>query len=257
MKTITIIIVAIVLLTGSQSGRCEGSISLSPAGLSLKGPAGQTTTQQFKITNSASAPYRFKVEITDVVIEHGERRFIPAGRSKGSIAIRAFPPLEEIVLGAGEQRIVPVTFVLPNEEGIRAVAVFFRGRPEQSDASAGPRVRLNLGTVVDFSISDEVLLDAAQPDVVAPTATHNLQVVQRLTNVGHEPVIARGMTAILRMDGKLVGKTVFDSKRLLPSEHNFLEAEYNGVLVPGRYRILSSIEYAGKTVNRQTALVVP
>ncbi|PYP87674.1 MAG: hypothetical protein DMG65_16520 [Candidatus Angelobacter sp. Gp1-AA117] len=240
---------------GGRDASAQSLISVSPASLSLKGRAGQTSTQNFKVSNLTDSVYVFKVEVTDVLVENGKRTFITAGQTSGSIAALAVVPVNHVELQPGQATVVPVIFVLPVETDIRAVAVFFRGQPAQSPQ--GPRVQLNLGTVVDFSTSDNVKLDIVTPQVAPPTATTNTTVTQELANIGPEPVIVRGVAAIVNQPGKLVGRAVFEQKRLLPGERNSLHANYAGTLPPGKYRVLCSLEYAGKAVTRTTEFSVP
>lgn len=244
------------VVVAAQFAAAQGTISVSPAALSLRGRPGQTSTQHFRISNLSSLPYAFKVDITDVVVENGERKFIVAGKIGGGIASRAFAPSEQLVVAAGQDAVVPVTFVLPPEPVVRAVAVFFRGAPVDAP-NHGPRIQLNIGAVVDFSITDRVLINASQPQIALPNSAQNLLITESLSNVGYEPFIARGMAAILGDGGKIVAKAAFSSKRLLPSERNALTAEYPGTLQPGKYRALCSVEYSGKTITRETEFIVP
>ena len=233
----------------------ENVISISPAALSLKGHAGQTTTQNFKLSNLTDSPYVFKIEVADVLVENGKRNFLPAGQNAGSIAALTVLPITHVELQPGQVTIVPVTFALPAETRIRAVAVFFRGQAPQT--KYGPKVRMNLGAVVDFSTSDNVTLQIAAPQLAPQTAATNTSVTEELANVGEEPVIVKGVAAILNGPGKLVGRAEFEQKRMLPGERNALHATYPSALPPGKYRILCSLEYAGRLVTRTAEFVIP
>ena len=118
-------------------------------------------------------------------------------------------------------------------------------------------MQLNVGAVVDFSISDEASLEAIEPRVIPQSASTNAVVTEELANVGPEPVIVKGIAAILDAPGKLVGKAIFQQKRLLPGERNSVRAEYAGILAPGKYQVLCSLEYAGRTITRTTDFVIP
>ncbi len=232
----------------------QSTITLSPGGISLRGTAGGTVTQNFTISNGTSVQYRFAVEVMDVLVQDGQRKFVTAGLSTGSAAALAVVPREPVTLGPGAGETVPVTFAIPRDTDIRAVAVFFRGEPVGT--SEFSRLRLNLGAVVDFSVSDQVQLEGKPLQVGEQTSTSNVRITEELANVGREPAMARGIAAILDDPGKLVGKAVFEQKRLLPHEHNELHAEYAGTLQPGKYRIVCSFEYGGKTMTRTAQLVV-
>ncbi len=256
MKTILFTtLLAVTCCAGRVAAYAENVITVSPAALSLKGHAGQTSTQNFKLSNLTDSPCAFTIDVTDVLVEDGKRIFIPAGHSAGSIAALSVLPITHVELQPGQATVVPVTFALPAETRIRAVAVFFRGQPTKS--AYGPKIHLNLGAVVDFSTSENVKLDIVVPHVAPQTATTNTTFAEDLANVGLEPVIVKGVAAILTQPGKLIGKAVFDQKRLLPGERNTLHASYAGVLPPGKYRLLCSLEYAGKAVTRVTEFVIP
>jgi hypothetical protein len=233
----------------------QSTITVSPGGLSLKGTAGGTMTQRFTVANGTSSFYKFDIEVVDVIVQNGERKFIAAGRLPGSIAALAVAPPEPVFLNPGKDASVFVTFVVPRETNIRAVAVFFRGQPAAGEKASN--IRLNLGAVIDFSMSDQIQLESKQLTIEPQTVSSNLKITEELANVGNEPVIAKGVAAILDQPGKLVGKTSFTQKRLLPSEHNSLSAEYAGSLRPGRYRIVCSFEYGGRTMTRTAELLVP
>jgi hypothetical protein len=254
-KFLLVAFVALMGGFGAATGRAESLLSISPAALSLKGHGGEITTQHFKLSNFTEVPYAFRIDVTDVRVEGGKRIFIPAGQSAGSIAALAVLPISHVELKPGESTLVPVTFSLPAETDLRAVAVFFRGQPTVS--VPGPRVRMNLGAVVDFSISDDIELKVAPPQVAPQTPSSSATFTEELANVGLEPVIVKGVAAIVSQPGKLVGKAVFEQKRLLPGERNGIHATYAGTLPAGTYRVLCSMEYAGQITTRTAELVIP
>lgn len=231
-----------------------GNITVSPAGVSLEGNEGQTATQTFTVANESDAQLAVSVDVSDVIVSEGKRSFVPAGQTRGSIAALVTIPLREFSLAAGEKREVPVTFVMPAETQLRAVAVFFHGVPQQ--VTSGPKIRLNLGAVVDFRKSNEVVVQVAQPVVAPPTKTSNALITAQVANVGPEPTRIHGIAALLDNQGKLVGKAAFTPKRLLPGERNPLHAEFAGTLATGRYRVFCSLEYSGVVETRTVELVV-
>jgi hypothetical protein len=251
---LTTFVLVVFSLIAAPAARC-GQITVSPASISLKGTAGQATTQTFKVMNMTDAALKFAVDVSDVQVKDGKRIFIPVDQSAVSLASMSTPALTTFELAPGEQQLVPVTFVLPKRTTTRAIAVFFRAQPRQ--AVEGPRVQLNLGVVVDFSTSDEVDLRLPTPDVTPPTASANAVITQQMANEGPEPASIRGVAAFLDENGRIVGKTIFEHKRLLPGEHDALHAEYSGTLSPGHYRVLCTLEYAGRTVTQTTELIVP
>jgi hypothetical protein len=233
-----------------------GTITITPASLSLKGQAGKMYTQNFKVANITDVTYTFKIDVADVLVEEGKRKFVPAGQTPLSLAATVTAARGEVVLAPGQDAVVPVTFIMPAESHIRAVAVFFHGVPNQV-APNTKRIFMNLGAVVDFSLSNEVMLDSQPLEISPQTATTNTVVQQELSNVGPEPTIVRGVAAFLDQSGKLVSKSAFEQKRFLPGERNAIHAEFAGTLPPGKYRVISSLEFSGQTLTKTADLTIP
>jgi hypothetical protein len=251
-----LVMLAVLVSVGGALARGANTITIAPASLSLKGASGQMYTQNFKVTNLMDSIYVFRIDVSDVYVEAGRRKFVPAGQSPLSLAALVTASRTEVKLAPGEEAVVPVTFIMPSETRIRAVAVFFRGVPDQL-AVGQRRILLNLGAVVDFSLTNEVVLDSLSLGISPQTATTNTTVRQELANVGPEPTIVRGVSAFLDQSGRLLGKAAFGQKRLLPGEHNVLQAEFAGTLPAGKYRVVSSLEYSGETLTRTAELVIP
>jgi hypothetical protein len=106
----------------------------------------------------------------------------------------------------------------------------------------------SLGSLLTFATSDNVEL-SARPIAVRPqSATASLAATQTCTNSGHEPLVAKGVMAILDAQGALVGKSALQPHRLLPGESAELGGEYAGELDPGRYRVFITYDYEGKSL---------
>jgi hypothetical protein len=90
------LVTSVFMLVACSPAGC-GNITLSPATMSLKGPAGQATTQNFRVLNLTDSVYEFSVDISDVLVEDGKRVFIPADQSPLSLAslvITSLPSFE-------------------------------------------------------------------------------------------------------------------------------------------------------------------
>src|SRR5438270_7478600 len=90
-----------------------GQITVSPAALSMKGAVGQTSTKKFRVLNLTDSRYEFSVEITDVEVQNGKRLFVSAEQTATSLASMSTPLISSFELGPGQEKVVPVTFVLP------------------------------------------------------------------------------------------------------------------------------------------------
>jgi hypothetical protein len=224
-----------------------GTISVTPAVVMLRGAAGQSTTQTLTVTNGSSQPFSFEMIANDVVVEHGQRRFSPAGNVAGSIAATAAFSQKTVTLAPGDAKQVDVTVTIPANPAARAIVALFHGTNKFENQ--GVTMTASVGTLLTFTLSDNVAMDAEPLAVTSPSASANLTIAQQCTNSGREPVVAKGVLAIVNASGTLVGKTVLPSKRLLPGEQTAVRAEYGGDLAPGHYRALVTYDVESKVVS--------
>jgi hypothetical protein len=225
----------------------EGSLSVTPAVVILRGVAGQSTTQTMKLTNGSSQPFSFDLVAQDIVVRDGRRVFVYSGRLPGSIAATAVFSRKSVVVGPGESVRIDVTVTIPQKPPARAILALFHGTTRLQHGSVGSTI--SLGMLMTFALSDDVLSSSTPLAVHAPTATSNLAVGQQLSNAGREPFVATGMLAIVNSKGALLGRTPVPPRRLLPGERTEVRAEYAGDLAPGHYRALMSYQLATTTVT--------
>ncbi len=245
MRILSIMTFLLALAMAAVAG--EGSLSISPAVVMLRGAAGQSTRQTMKLTNTSSRPFSFDLKAQDIIVRDGHRVFVDAGQLPGSIAASATFSRKSVTLAPGESVRVDITVTIPAKPASRAVLALFRGTTKLERGSVGATV--SLGTLLTFALSDDVLSSTTKLDVHPPTATSNLAVAQELANSGNEPFVATGMLAIVNSRGALVGRTPVPSKRLLPGERTDVRAEYAGDLVPGHYRALMTYQLAATSVT--------
>jgi hypothetical protein len=214
----------------------SGALSIAPAVVMLKGHAGESATQMLTLTNQSGTPFAFEMVAQDVVVRDGRRVLTDAGAIAGSIAATAVFSQNEVTVAPGGTAHVSVTVTIPPNPSVRAVVALFRGKTKID--RGGMKMTASVGTLLTFTMSDGVRLDAAQPTIAPPTAASNLSVAQHCVNRGTEPLVARGVLAILDAGGHLVGKTAVTPHRLLPGEAWDMKTEYAGDLAPGHYRAL-------------------
>ncbi|HET7434053.1 MAG TPA: hypothetical protein VFN10_04985 [Thermoanaerobaculia bacterium] len=243
------------LLLASSAFAGDGSVSLSPATITLRGEPGQSTTQTLLLHNGTSRTLTFDVEASDVIVRNGKREFARAGSIAGSIAATAVTSQKHVVIESGASVHVDVTLTVPHEPSSRAVVVIFHGADKLMNGTMP--MTANIGTLMTFALSDQVTMSAAPLHVQPQTATANLAVSQTCTNSGSEPLVAKGILAVLGSDGKLAGKTALQPHRLLPGESADLGAEYAAELQPGHYRVLVTYDIEGKTSTHEAEVDVP
>ena len=218
------------------------SLALSPAVIVLKAQAGTSSTHPMTITNLTYNKFKFVLEAFDVAVRDGSRVFIPAGETEGGIARSAIFDPPTVELNPGESAQVKITLTVPPEPKVRAVVAIFHGQTALRGQGA-LMVTGSLGTLITYNLSEKVVVHAGAPIVSAQTETSNLTVSQQLENVGQEPAIPRGILAILRSSGGLVGRVAMEPHRLLPGEKFKFTAEYPHTIRPGQYRAMMSFEY--------------
>ena len=227
-----------------------GSLSVSPSVIMLRGSLGQSTTQRIAIENTTADVFHFRMEAQDVVVRDGKRAFAAAGATAGSIAATAHFSQNTFVVRPGEKVAVNVTFTLPPDTKCRAVVALFR--------ATGPvrNVLASIGTLMTFAVSDDVTVDTGEMRVTPQSNAANAAFAQPLVNSGSEPVLARGVVALLDAGGRLVGKSELRPVRLLPAERNDIRGEYAGDLRPGRYRVLLTMDLQGKSLTRTAEMEI-
>jgi hypothetical protein len=236
------------LLVPMLASAGEGALSASPAVVMLRGTAGQSTTQILTIMNSTSQPFPFEMVVRDVVVRNGARSFVDAGRIAGSVAATAVFSTRAATVLPGQKLRVSVTLTVPANPTSRAVVALFHGTSKLH--SNGMHLVASLGTLLTFALTDQVSANASPLQVKAPTSSTNLTLSQQLANNGGEPLLAKGMLAILNGAGALVAKTALPARRLLPGESADVRVEYPGELHSGHYRALVTYDLQnGKAIT--------
>jgi hypothetical protein len=225
----------------------QASISLSPAVITVRGRPGQSTTQNLTIGNHTANEIRFTLATEDVLVRDGKRSYSPAGRVANGIAASAVATLPAMVLKAGEEASVQVTFTIPFNSGQRAVVTLFQG--VMYTANGGVALGSSLGTLVTFNESSDYNVETGPLQASTQTDAANVILSEELRNSGSEPVMPKGVIAILNASGKRVGKAAFTLQRLLPGERLIFAATNPAQLAPGDYRTLSSFEFEGKVLT--------
>ena len=254
MKKLLLFGLLISLSTMAVAETRDGALTLTPAAVMLRGAYGQTTTQKLTLTNGTSMDLTFDLLARDVVVRDGKRVYAEPGEVDGSIAATAVFSRHQIALRSGQSMSVNVTFTMPPRTNCRAVAALFRStKPIRRGAiSMIPAV----GTLMTFRLSDDLAADASNVTVMPQSATANASFQQTYVNVGREPLMAKGVVAILDARGALVGKSAMPAQRLLPAERVAMKSEYPGELAPGKYRVVVTVDVEGQTVTRDAEMVI-
>jgi hypothetical protein len=148
-----------------------------------------------------------------------------------------------------------VTFTIPPGVRHRAVVALFKGTTLIGDE--GVRSTASLGTLLTFSLGDDVAATASALRVTPPTAAGNAAFEATFTNEGTEPVEPRGVAVVLGAGGTILARVPFDARRVLPGELVVLRTEFAGDLEPGAYIALATFEFNGRSLTRTAKLEIP
>jgi hypothetical protein len=236
------------LFAASTAYAGNGALTVSPAVVTLSGSFGQSTTQRVMLTNGTSQQFTCDVLVEDVAVSNGRRNFVPAGRMQGSIAATAIVSPKNLTLAPGQSAAVNVTVTVPQQTDERAVVVMFHGTTKLMQNHTG--MFASIGSLMTFALSKDVVLQTSAMTIAPPTPTRLATFTQTAVNRGHEPLVARGVVAILDANGALVGKSALDPRRLLPNEQTEFRVEYPGDLRPGHYRVMLTYGFEGQTLVR-------
>jgi hypothetical protein len=234
----------------------QAAISLSPAIIMVRCKPGQGTTQTLTIVNHTANDVGFHLETEDVVVREGKRSFSPAGQIANGIAASSVASPAAVVVKAGEEASVQVTFTLPPETAQRAVVTFFRGGVAPS-VNGEIGLNASLGTLITFNLSSDYGVEIGPVQASPQTPSANMILSHELRNSGSEPVMPKGVIVILNASGKRVAKAPFVSQRLLPDERLIFAATNPAQLAPGRYRTFSSFEFEGKVLTSAGEFTIP
>lgn len=233
------------------------SISLSPAVIMAKGNFGQGLTQTLTLTNQTGRDFAFDLVAEDVIIKDGKRIFVPAGETPNSIAATAVFSQKTVVVKSFSSATVDVRLTLPAQTDIRAVVAMFRGTDKLPTSTSSVGMTASLGALLTFNLTNNVKLQPEAVRVNPASDTANMTIAQWIANTGAEPALPEGTAAVLNASGSLVGKATFAAQRLLPGERLEFSAEYPADLAPGKYRVLCSYQFEGKTLTSEGAFEVP
>jgi hypothetical protein len=246
-------VLAFVFALGAAAAAAQ-SLVLRPAAVPLKGQVGQSATQVLTLHNDGDQPLEFDVVAQDVIVRDGKRLFVEAGKLAGSIAATAVIQPRRVRVEPRSSSSATVIFTVPEGMQHRAAVAMFKGT---TPVQAGQRKAfLSLGTLFTFAVSDNVSVKG-ELRATPPAANANASLAGMLANDGTEPVVATGVAVLVDAAGRMVGKSAFESKRLLPGESATLHAEYPGDLEPGSYRAIGTFDIAGRPFTLTSPLLVP
>jgi hypothetical protein len=233
------------------------ALGMSPSIMEQGCAEGQSVTIPYEVSNGTESPFHFTVDVVDAVVRDGKRTFVEPGITEGGIAATAKASPVEFDVAPGQQGRSSVTFTMPIGSQQREAVVYFRGKPPSLEDKNQPNVQISLGALIICKVGNQLSfkVDVFRYDPQSDSA--NVSVSYELTNTGAEPVSPKGTMALLNSSGKLVGRSQFEPRQLLPGQRDVFRASSTAVLPPGRYRVVSVFDYGGVSTNGSVEVLVP
>ena len=256
-RILALLVLAVLPLAANAAE--DGTLSLSPAVVMLRGDFGQSTTQTLTFRNGTSRAFSFDLVAQDVVVRDGKRAFVEAGSIPASIAATAVFSRKHIDVAPGGTASVTLTVTLPPDTAQRAIVALFRGTNKVMSGQVP--MTASLGTLLTFSISNDIQMTASplqirKQSIRKQGTAASLGVSGTCTNTGREPFVAKGVMAVLDAQGALVGKSALRPQRLMPGESMRIDGQYGGELTPDRYRVFVTYEYEGRSLSRSAEVEI-
>jgi hypothetical protein len=231
------------------------SISLSPAVVMVKGKPGQTFSQEITIWNNTPIDLAFTMQAVDVMVKNGKRVFLPGEDVNGGIARNAVFSSSNMIATAGSFASTRVTVTIPAVPSSRAIACIFLGKTilqtRDSVALTG-----SLGALVTFTLADDFRVESQPLEVNTDLELKSISFHQVLTNSGTDPIVPKGVIAVLNQSGSMVTRLPVTSQRLLPGETVEFSAEHSGLFKAGTYRAFFLIENEKAFFSNETQFII-
>jgi hypothetical protein len=220
---------------GGGSDTAPG-LTLTPAVIMVKAKPGQVFFQELRLWNNTLDELRFHMEAEDVMVRNGKRILVPAGETEGGIARYAVFTENDMSVLPGSSVATTVTVTMPGNATTRAIACIFRGTTPIGSAKVN--MTASLGTLVTFSmgVGGGFKVENQPAEVKVDSSARMIEFSESLTNTGGDPIVPKGVVAILNEYGKLIAKVPISAPRLLPGESYKLIAEHAGLPRPGKYK---------------------
>ena len=229
------------------------AFSVNPGKMELEVNPGTEKTAAFEIT-AASAPVpergRIMVSQTDwSILEDGSLTFKQPGSSQEPSASSwiTFSP-SALTLESAQTQLVRITVTVPENPAGRAIVAVFRSNTKVQGRD-GFAMTASLGALMTFTLSKELQIESSPLHFDGLSEGDDLVISEWVTNTGSEPVVSKGVVAILNSTGKLVGKVPVEALRLLPGERLQFKAGYPSTLKSGKYRALMTLEHDGTVLT--------
>jgi hypothetical protein len=211
-------------------------LTLTPAVIMVKAKPGQVFYQELRLWNNTLDELRFHMEAEDIVVRNGKRVLVPAGETEGGIARYAVFTENDLIALPGSSVATTVTITMPSAATTRAIACIFRGATPIGSAKVN--MTASLGALVTFSGggAGSFKVESQPASVKIDSSARMIEFSESLTNTGEDPIVPKGVVAILNENGNLVAKVPITGPRLLPGESYKLIAEHPGLPRPGKYK---------------------
>ena len=236
------------LLAALATNAAAVTLTVGPPDERISVAPGGTTTFQVTVANTAKDPAE-KLVTTAYVQDwwynpDGSHVFAAAGTlTHSASAWMSITPPERMMAG-GQTDTFDVTVSAPKDAKAGAYAVVFvEGHTPEHPLMPGGRIGVLVMVRVSGTGRDALTLEHSS--VEPPTETTPLELDLTVHDTGDVHEFAEFHGVLIDASGKSAASLSAPPLRFLPDQTRHIRAKYSGVLSPGAYTVVGTVQYAG------------
>lgn len=237
-------------------GVCETTtpaqtLSITPAFVEAIVKRGATYNKDFTLTNNTRTRLRFRFSAVDYWYNESHQRIDgrPGTLPHSASLWVQFSPKELIIEPNTSAAVRAIISVPQTASGGYYTRPVFEA--EDADAPAHQAnvttaaVAINFRGLMMLTTEDntEYNVEVLGGQIVPPTASTPMELSLELNNRSTSHATLRGVFALFKASGELIGRGKIDDKRFLPGERDKLKTLWAGELAPGRYTAMVTLSY--------------
>jgi hypothetical protein len=227
------------------------TLGITPAFVEAKVKRGATYNKDFTITNNTKTRLRFRFSVADYWYNETNQRIDgrPGTLPHSASLWVQFSPKEIIVEANSSATIKAIISVPLTASGGYYTRPVFEAEdadaPVRQQGVATASVGINFRGLMMLTTEDnaEYNVEVLGGQVTPPTASSPMDLSLDLNNRSTSHATMRGIFAIFKASGELIGRGKLEEKRFLPGERDKLKTAWAGELSPGRYTAMVTLSY--------------
>lgn len=253
--TLSVCLLALLLLGFSSARAQQNSVGVSPASVEAKVKRGSTYTQTYTLSNNTPERLSFSCSVVDYWYDEQNRRLTgrPGTLPRSASPWVHFSPAEVIVEPHGSAVVkATITVPLAAAGGYYTMPVFTAtpvrsesaaSRPVGDAATASIGIRFRGLVMLATEDANEYNVEITGGKVSPPTGSTPLEMYLGVGNRGTVHARLRGVFAILDSKGALAGRGNIEAQKVFPGQRYVMKVPWAGELPSGKYTAVVTLSY--------------